>query len=938
MSSPVLKETNLFLKREDRLLSQLRDPYALMILNFLNMKGKISEQQIVKGLSLPDKIINLKLKEMVEVGLVCFDSEVYFLNSSTKSKINYKKLDLSYLVGQIFKHDSFKVENPLSHDYEIIEVIGSGATSFTFKAKQKKTHKDRTLKIFFPDTVTYEQLDKALEKRKSIRKEFGLPDINDAGEVNLVLSNNDTVTVPCVVLEYINNGAITFSEFLEKNKNLNPQIFKNFVERVGAVMVQIESVGLIHGDLHEGNILVQPDSENVISNEFYVIDFIGVPSYSSPNLEILSDLENFKNHLLKAAIIVCENNPNVSARVLLGEKVFNLLQKLRDGEYVSFKEMLEDYAKPIESVPSNYFNDPLPQPFEWLRVETIPSAEWLFKLFEPINFKYETISRFGNTWISGPRGCGKSHYIRILAFYPEIIRRASKDPKLEEKLKKLNYDFKKNFGVLFACRLGEFKGFDPAAMDNEKFDFKTIKFLKHILVLKIFNKTLQTIKEGVECFDDQLKPILRLPSKFDLLNDFLESKFDKISLIEDTEIINTFLQYIDVLIAKENSANSIWHIPTLRSKGKLLDEIDLDEFFKVVKGTFPDLKDTRFHILVDDASHGHIHFEMQKILNSLVRSVQGDHCFKITCEKFMYTLDTSDGRAIDPRHEVTYEDLGEVSTKSQKDMIVNMSSYMARVINTRLKEAGFNNKIEKILGHSQDPNTFLSALSLPKKRKNSKTANEPAYYAGWNIIFHLAHGSVRTLLEMIEYIFTTKNVTPEVEEIDLKSQDKAIRSYSSRQFKALSMLPGEIDGEPIGKRAQAVVSAIGEISRQYLEKYNTGDPDRWYETISIERLDGLPLAKDAKKLLNELIKFGLLLNEGLTFSRAQFGLQDRYDLNKVFSPAFRITYRVRNHIYLSKSKLNNLFISPDKFVKEHKNKLKSLLSKAKGQQEIKFEK
>ena len=52
------------------------------------------------------------------------------------------------------------------------------------------------------------------------------------------------------------------------------------------------------------------------------------------------------------------------------------------------------------------------------RVEMITSPKWLYKLFEPLPSRFEIISRFGNTWISGPRGCGKSHYLRLLAFQP----------------------------------------------------------------------------------------------------------------------------------------------------------------------------------------------------------------------------------------------------------------------------------------------------------------------------------------------------------------------------------------------------------------------------------------------------------------------------------------------------------------------------------------
>src|SRR5206468_3295952 len=149
------------------------------------------------------------------------------------------------------------------------------------------------------------------------------------------------------------------------------------------------------------------------------------------------------------------------------------------------------------------------------------------------------------------------------------------------------------------------------------------------------------------------------------------------ALMEDPNPTHIFRQSLAMCTAQENSAIAVWHDPQQRHISRLLDERDLDSFFAVLKRTFSDLSHARFYVLVDDASYGHIHFEMQKVLNSLVRAVQANHCFKITCDKFMYTLDTADGRAIDPRHEVTYVDLGEVSTKAQRETAVDLSRHMA---------------------------------------------------------------------------------------------------------------------------------------------------------------------------------------------------------------------------------------------------------------------
>jgi hypothetical protein len=731
-----------------------------------------------------------------------------------------------------------------------------------------------------------------------------------------------------VALRYIDQRAKTFSDFLRAHVNLTPNIFELFIQRVGGALAAIEAVGLQHGDLHEGNILVVSNDKTGLARDFWVIDYIGIPSIHSPELEVPSDIENFRDHLLRAAVTACGYHPGYSARLLLGERVFRVLQNLREGTCKSFAQLLDDFSRPTAHIPSNHFRARTSEPFEWLRVEWFPSPDRLYRLFEPVQSRFETISRFGNTWISGPRGSGKSHYLRVLAFHPQVVSQAESDADLYSKLKQINYDFRKAFGVLFACRLGEFKAFTPEVMGQDRFDPQTQAFLKHVLVLKIWNKTFHTIREGVELADQPgNRTVLSPPNDLRELIEFLEVRFGRIAVVDDSNIRSMFLQCLAATTARENSAVAVWHDPSLRAGVRLLNEGDLDAFFTVVKHTFPDLAEAQFFILVDDASYGHVHFEMQKVLNSLVRAVQANHCFKITCDKFLYTLETADRRAIDPRHEVTYVDLGEVSAKVGRPK-VDMATYMGKVINLRLRAAQYQNRIEDILGPSQSAREFLSALSLPgarRPRKGQRDISRPprphAYYAGWNIVWTISHGSIRNLLELVEHIFKTCGATPQTPRIPLNAQDAAVKTYATRQFKALSMLPGEIDGEAIGLRLQAVISAIGEISRQYLEKYDTGESHRYYETISVERLDRSSLSSEAQRILEELVKYGLLLDEGITFSRAQLGLLQRYDMNKIFAPAFLTTYRVRNHMYLSQQRFEELLLKPDVFARRSRKKL-----------------
>lgn len=924
MSSTSLKIENLnqIIKENHKILEIINNYTYQYLLHIIRKAPGISINNLEKNFIFEGGTPKEWLNGLVDTGFIKDKNGKFFLTDQAENLFCLKDTSLEDL-GNMEIPGKEMVQNKLPDSYLLDkQPLGKGATSVTYKAIQKSTGMSRTVKIFRPGVIDYDGLMDFRKKRMKISKDIAIPDFIGMGQFKIKMKGKKKpVILSCQVFELINGNAQTLQEYV----NLSPQpfltrdFFKLFVEHVGGALEAIEKAGLYHGDLHSGNILVVKHDGKNPNISFKVIDLAGASNFNSLKFSGVTDLEMFKRHLLWCLSETCRLRPGVSARELIGYQVERIIIGLRQNKYSNFTELLKDFNKPSTTLPSNYFHEPPKQPFEWLRVEMMPSLEHLYLLFKPDGFVYKALSGSDNVIISGPRGCGKSHYLRSLTFSPKILKIAKENTEIRNKLEKIGYDYQKFFGILFECRVGEFKNFTPESCEGSIFSAEIIKNLKHILILKIINKTLSAIRDGCE------NEILISPENIYSFRNFIQKRFQNIPIYGETDALQEMIQYAHALVTKEKQDELTWSLNNIKTEF-LLSEPDLNDFFKSLQQDFIDLSNSQFFILVDDASEGRMHPEMQKILNSIMTSATKRFCFKVTCDKAMYTLETIEGRAIDPSQDFIFVDLASLSVKAERSG-KEITKYIKDIVNIRLNSVVKKNMdITHILGKSQNPREFLTLLAntklVAKKEQDILENKKRALYGGWNIVLQLSHGSIRTLFQLLNYIFLNSNFDyNNPKEIPLIEQDEYVREFSKQKFKSLLMLKGEIDGDPLGTPLSNFANSIGEVSREYLTKWNTGEKGRFYETISIEKTDLRPLSKKADRILKYLVVYDILITEGMNFSRAQFGISQRFDLNKIYAPCFQTTYRVRNHLYLSKNRFEELLLQPEIFVKKTREKL-----------------
>ena len=191
------------------------------------------------------------------------------------------------------------------------------------------------------------------------------------------------------------------------------------------------------------------------------------------------------------------------------------------------------------------------------------------------------------------------------------------------------------------------------------------------------------------------------------------------------------------------------------------------------------------------------------------------------------------------------------------------------------------------------------------------------------MVVQLSSKTVRDGLSLCEAIFRECAEQLGEKFVELKSgegkvtidiQDRAIRKYSREAYANL------INIEYMGEEIFNIVRNFGGISQSYLSREVTREVGRKYEVITIERRDFRKLSNKARERLRKLIRHSVFIDRGLSFSREQIGLVQKFTLHKKFTPALMTTYREREHLRLSKEQLEKLLLQPDEFKKDLLNK------------------
>jgi len=734
----------------------------------------------------------------------------------------------------------------------------------------------------------------------------------DFGRTDLPSLLGDAIPCQCLVTPYWPGE--TLEAFFSKGPVLTPNIVVSFISTIAAGLAAIHSCGVAHNDLHAGNILVTKDHQG--KTAFRIIDL--TPSSNNPEPSQAKDIKDFQQHLVRLLTLVERQLTALSLRRHLGAEIYTLCTAILAAERLHASTILQwlhskEPLKKWEDERRAFIDKEFPAKPNYLilRYEEFTNPRVAARFFIPYEPLQASLDQFAPIFLMGSRGSGKSSYLAAQAFFPEV----------EAPL----VDFREQFGIYFACRQGELKPYAKQPSINNTI---TVRNCKSVLIVKIIRRLIELICQSVEL--KLIRPVMSIRAMREVLCTYI----GEVSMAHFADGQEESLRELALVLTrvelklKEEYLNDA----SLKAIAVPLDETDLQKFLQSTRVSVPELANTRFVLLFDDAGLPNLSEEMQCALNDLVLCRNSIFCCKISIEYHSYNFEGSGGKKLEMPHDYTRISISElmILRTGRNEPKAQVLEHFTKVINRRLEEFDFaSNDIEDYLGYAGPGESKKLISSLRRAGGDVPPSNiipdqNPAIYHGWQTVTKLSDRTLRHLLQLVEAIFEEGGITADTD-IERKGivaparQSKAIKDFSADKLRTLGYVGGVLilNGRKLGVGAYLVefVGAFGAISRHFLRhapprRLSRGGL-RFKEVLAIEVNTAPHIRPEAEAALHELVRYGVLDDSVLQLTRDDRTKKPIYVLNKIYTPALAISFRRQEDWRLSKTRFEQLLVDPN---------------------------
>lgn len=692
---------------------------------------------------------------------------------------------------------------------------------------------------------------------------------------------------------------------------------ENLLETILSVLHLCAAKGIPHGDLHEGNILIEyPDSDFLNDKErIWVSDFGYGGSHNK-----LKPKDDFKQLFsITSALLGTLNDTDMNPRdKVMYYKMKEFLKKLTDvdhtqGEFVGVPEKLIGelkslkYAAGIESAAASS-GEEIKGIADYLYAEALGyrNDDWK-DLFVPEFLAAQDLLNKNITVLTGARGCGKTMtFRRLTAFMDAVIGEPAKVP-----------------------GSGQFVGFYLNSRDIlEAFPWLPAEInecaeqqIIHYFHLAWLNEVLKTLSR---CEIDK-------SNNYDWLDSFLMGVF--------AEKYHPLPFGADILAharAFVETEKEICRLADLGHSGGYnkwpLARLDfIDTLQSVLKTHVSWIGKRSIYLFLDDYTVPTIQREMQRILNIIIFKRRSDVFFKISTESSnSLERECTNGKPLEVFHDFQLIDLANVSLHQEgKDK-------------SRLLEKIFIPRIERhtlLKGKGLSLTDILGKMSMSNNKLAKQmrgTPNKKFHYHGIQAFIGMWASDIRTMIQIFSGILNEANSELKKGTLPVSNivQDRCFKSAGGEFLGYMESVSNPLLMEKkagakkekikYGPHLKDVVEAFVNVSRFELTKGKlVKNEDRFNpkQAFRLEILDNFNLPDNVLEYYEGLIRWHIFLQDWRGKSVRSM-ITPRLYLNRVLIPISQLTFSSHDNIQISNMEFAKLLERPKDFFEYWKDKRK----------------